>query len=361
MPQNAAVSRGFNDPCTLAPAMTPPRLASLPPPQHNRVMPPDTNLDEFGRALARLPMLQAVEWRPTATGPGGLDLVLSTSQATRAFVVHHLHGDVTSAAVDRLAGEVAVPHDHIVLARYVPAAPGERLRNADWNYVDAVGNCRISVDDRFFWFVEGRRPKANSLHGFARADQEAAVRFSLLADPELSLLSPAELAQVSNAPVAIARAVLTRLRREGTARPAAVRQWLAAYEGGLRQRLMLGSFRPRDPHPDALEPLLQAALQGQRWAWGGGFAAHRMTGDYRGPHCVVHVDAIPADLPRIVRALPDERGALTFLRPPSPVGYRGVVEGVAHPLLVYADLLTGDSDRAHEAATEIGAQFLELP
>lgn len=320
----------------------------------------DRDLEAYERALARLPMLRAVEWRPSPTSPEGVDLVLTTAQGTRTFVVHQLRADVTSAAVDRLVGAVDTPGDHIALARHVPSAPGERLRIADWNYLDAAGNCRISLDERYFWFVEGRRPPSEVSKDLTRADHEAMLLFTLLAEPALAHASPGEVAARANVPVSATRTFLRRFHAENLPRPTAVHRWLADYEGGLRRRLTLGTFRPRDPHPDALEPILRQALHGRRWAFGGGWAAHQMTGYYRGPLCVVHLDEVPPELPRLLRALPDERGPLTLIRPPSPLGYEGSMPGIAHPLLVYSELMAGESDRAHEAAVEVGSLYLNL-
>jgi hypothetical protein len=322
----------------------------------------DPDLETFHRALAAIPMFRAVRWHPSTSVPGGVELELTTAQGSHRFVVRRHPLALSSAAADRIlaeAGNSVPPGAGIVLAEHVPPAAGARLGHAGWNFLDAVGNCRIALDDAYFYAVEGRRPRPRG-QSWTQAAREAVVLFALLAEPHLERANVAELAARAHLAEARVRTLVRRLQAHGPGRREAVRQWLAAYQGSVRGLLTLGTFRPRDTHPDALEPLLQQALQGRQWAFGGGWAANLMTGYYRGPLCVVHVDEIPADLPRIVRALPDPRGPLCFVRPPSPIGYEGVVEFAAHPLLVYSELMSGESDRAHEAADEVASAYLHL-
>jgi hypothetical protein len=54
-------------------------------------------------------------------------------------------------------------------------------------------------------------------------------------------------------------------------------------------------------------------------------------------------------------------GSLVFIAPPSPKALVGPAPRVAHPLLVYAELLAAGHERAAEAAREIRERYLELP
>ena len=73
----------------------------------------------------------------------------------------------------------------------------------------------------------------------------------------------------------------------------------------------------------------------------------------------VHVADRMPDLPRKLRALPDPEGRLLVLRTPIPLAFEGTGPLLAHPLLVYAELLSSNDDRAHEAAREVRHRFLE--
>jgi hypothetical protein len=93
------------------------------------------------------------------------------------------------------------------------------------------------------------------------------------------------------------------------------------------------------------------------WKWGGGAAAERLTGYFRGRKTVVHLADPPADLPRRLRAIRDSSGHLTLLGFPGPTAMRGRTNDTAHPLLVYSELLAEGSERARDAAQELAEQF----
>jgi len=68
---------------------------------------------------------------------------------------------------------------------------------------------------------------------------------------------------------------------------------------------------------------------------------------------VVHVPTLPPDFGIRMRALRTEEhddGNLVILATNCPIVYEGAIEHTAHPLVVYAELLAADEDRAHEAA-----------
>jgi hypothetical protein len=83
-----------------------------------------------------------------------------------------------------------------------------------------------------------------------------------------------------------------------------------------------------------------------------------MTQLYRGRETVLHVETLPADLLRQLRALPLSEGSLTILRTPGMVAYEGARSQVVHPLLVYTEMLVSRDPRMNEAASEIRDRFL---
>ena len=83
-----------------------------------------------------------------------------------------------------------------------------------------------------------------------------------------------------------------------------------------------------------------------------------MTQLYRGADTVLHVETLPTDLLRQLRALPSSDGLLTILRTPGTVAYEGARLQVAHPLLVYTEMFVSPDPRMNEAANEIRDRFL---
>jgi hypothetical protein len=108
-----------------------------------------------------------------------------------------------------------------------------------------------------------------------------------------------------------------------------------------------------------LEREIEKSLAGRLWCFGGGAAAWRMTKLYRGPDTVLHVESLPADLLRQLRALPSTDGSLTILRTPGTIPYEGGGSRLAHPLLVFTEMSCSPDPRLNEAANEIRDRFLE--
>src|SRR5205085_2208397 len=97
------------------------------------------------------------------------------------------------------------------------------------------------------------------------------------------------------------------------------------------------------------------------WAFGGGAAAWRMTGFYRGLETVVHVERMSLHALRQLRAVRAEDGPLTILRTPGTLPYAGTSAHLAHPLLVYSEMLASNDPRMNEAAHELRERFVRLP
>jgi hypothetical protein len=139
-------------------------------------------------------------------------------------------------------------------------------------------------------------------------------------------------------------------------------RWLTGYIDVLRPRLVIGTYRSSANDPAEIEAEIEAALRETSfsWAWGGGTAAFRLTGYYRGRTTTLHIQSsVPASLSNL-KLTPARDGEILCLRAPAPLAYSGVQPRTVHPLLVYAELMATDDERAHEAAMDIRERFLEL-
>ena len=94
------------------------------------------------------------------------------------------------------------------------------------------------------------------------------------------------------------------------------------------------------------------------WGFGGGAAAYRLSGYYRGPDTVVHLQPPDFDIAKKLRALGADDGPLILLRAPGPIAFEGVKSHTVAPLLVYTELLFAGDKRAREAAVEIERKYL---
>ena len=254
-------------------------------------------------------------------------------------------------------------HPLLVVAPIIGAGIGDFLVENKINFVDLRGNCYLNLGDRYVARIQGQRGEQ---HPTARALRTPSyqVLFTILAEPSLLSAPVRALASASGVSRQAVVTLQERLSELGhvikgprgyvwaaTGMRRALDLWLAGYATSVRPSLLVGSYRTQDIDPAALEariaPILDKCAE---WRWGGGAAAYRMTGYFRGKKTIVHVAEAPVDLPKKLRAVPDRLGPLSVLRSPGRSGFKGTTVDTAHPLLVYTELLTDGSERAREAA-----------
>lgn len=288
---------------------------------------------------------------------------------------------VEAFAVEVRTGPLNTAHLHELLARrragrfmlltpYVPAEIGQQLAEKRVNYMDLAGNCHVAIDRTYVAHVEGRRRPRTERRGRGLGATGYQAIFALLAERELVRAPVRRIAEAAGVGKTVVGELFERLDADGTLgrtvegrvilrRTHLLDRWLTGYADLLRPRLLVGRYHVEEADPGLLEKRLEKALHGVVWGWGGGAAALRLTRHYRGDETVVHVEQPPADLARQVRALPAADGLLTVLRGPGPLALKGPRPNVAHPLLVYTELLLRADERAREAAAEVRERFLE--
>jgi hypothetical protein len=127
----------------------------------------------------------------------------------------------------------------------------------------------------------------------------------------------------------------------------------------VRPAWLRGRYRTKDKDPERIERQIADVWDDRRWAFGAGAAAWRMNRYYRGDETVIHVDSVPTDELRRLGALRSDDGPLAILVTPGTTPYAGPEPHLAHPLLVYTELITSADPRMREAAEEIRGQFLK--
>jgi hypothetical protein len=137
---------------------------------------------------------------------------------------------------------------------------------------------------------------------------------------------------------------------------------LRGYEFALRPKLLIGRFRSSDRDLDDMlasvrKPFADLSI---RWSVTGGPAAQALQKFYRGLELPIFVDSFPDQLRRQLRIIPDKAGPLIFLRSFGTIPFWREIEPfpLAHPWLIYAELMYSFDPRAHEAAEELKREFL---
>jgi hypothetical protein len=137
----------------------------------------------------------------------------------------------------------------------------------------------------------------------------------------------------------------------------------SGYHRILRPHLFIGRYRSQDRDPDVFVNRFADFAQGHTldWALTGGVGAAALDRFYRGEETSLFVNNASYDVSRLVSLVPDRKGPITLLRFFSPliVLPRSKGQPIAHPWLLYAELLQHNDPRALEAAEEIRDRHLK--
>jgi hypothetical protein len=295
-----------------------------------------------------------------------------TPTVKREFMLEVKKTHLTRTVVDGVMARIARDDRPrwILFAPHVGRPLAKYLAEQGANFIDAAGNCRLRIDRRYLATVEGRPQEPRLRQGRGIGVPGLQVLFALLVRPTLVNAPVRVLAAAAGVAAATAANRVVRLREEGLIAVTKQRrlmdprrileQWLKGYETQMRPRLMIGRYRTPDEDPEALERHIAEVFdEKMAWAWGGGAAAHRLTGYYRGLETVVHVPNAPnVDLMKALRALRANDGPLIILKAPGPIAFESEAPRTVHPLLVYTELLFQGDKRAGEAATEVQKRYL---
>jgi hypothetical protein len=121
--------------------------------------------------------------------------------------------------------------------------------------------------------------------------------------------------------------------------------WVEGYSARLRPNLLIGRYQPAEANLEQTLQILRGQLEDKKLSWAitGGFAGDILTRHFRGEQLSFFAQEWPLDLTRRLKWLPSDRGPVTVLRKFSPVVDFNLEtprsQPVAHPLLVYAELI----------------------
>ncbi len=338
--------------------------------------------DLLHRCIERLRELPFVKEALLLPPPGrGVDVSRSAGDgrvrivapnATEEFVVEAKRTHLTRAIVDGILTHATrntgkpwilfAPHVGRPLARY--------LDEQGANFVDLAGNCRLQIGRRHIAMIEGRPPERRPLQGRGTGAPGQQILFALLVQPDLLNVPVRALAKAAGVAPATAADRIAQLRTAGliheshdgkrlTTPRRLLDLWIKGYESLVRPKLLMGRYRAQETDPEALERVIAETLDDKViWAFGGGAAAQRLTGYYRGPDTVVHLQPAGFDTAKRLRILRADDGPLVLLRAPGPLAFKGAKPRTVAPLLVYTELLFAGDKRAREAAGEIERKYL---
>lgn len=340
------------------------------------------NLGRYLEPIRALPFVTALDWTvaPRGTGDREIDAEIKITTPRRKFklVAEFKRTYMDRATLNALIAQQAHVRQKLklpllLIARYIPTLMGERLAEAGINFVDGVGNLHVNLGGDYYVFAVGRKeikPKVAERRTTAAMVQAA---FAFLTDANAVHWPVRKLAEVAGIGKTAAAEARQRLTETGVLhatrtglqiadRKALEEDFLGGYERVLRPELLMGRFRPLERDPNTLVAKFEqwAGQNEVPWAVTGAPAAFRLQRLYRGEEVPVFIRTVPDRLTRDLKLLPDKNGTVTLLREFGTL-FPWRVEGgvpIAHPWLIYAELLHEGGARALEAATEIREKFL---
>lgn len=339
-----------------------------------------TALEPYIGHLSGLPFIddvRVVELAPVSHGGKRTDAAVEvhTPDGWVSFLLEVKNTHLSYAVAERaIEFGASLGADWILAAPHVGGPIGRFLIERGVNYIDRVGNCHLKIGDRFLALKEGSPPETRTPHHKGIRAPGYQVLFALLAEPEF-VSSPIR-AIASEA--GTSRQAVSDMRRRLVAdglmlhgrkkyvwaeqhKRRALDRWLNGYLDVVRPRLLVGRYRTPDKIPVDLEARIEDMLDLEQEAWFGGSAAcHRLTGYYRGPLTVLHIDGTERDVRKKLRAVDDSNGPLVLARLPGRTAKRGAAPATVHPLLVYSEMLAEGTERATEAAARLLERFTEF-
>jgi hypothetical protein len=331
--------------------------------------------------LRTLPFVRDLDFSaPARHTPLEVDgmLKVRTPKGTYEFLVEQKRSYLDRGMLNALLAQATLyAREHgkplLLFARYVPRPSAERLIGSGINFLDQAGNIHLVLGRNYERTIvggkeivvlkEGKRisPATTQLL-FTLATEEEAGSWSVRKLAETSGLSKSNVAKVEKQ--LVERGVLRELEdgfhiRDNAELP---EELLRGYELALRPKLLIGRFRSPVSHVDDMLASVREAFAEHsiRWSVTGGPASYALQKFYRGLELPVFIDSFTDQLRRKLRIIPDKSGQLIFLRSFGTVPFwreTGPLP-LAHPWLIYSELMYSSDPRAHEAAEEIKREFL---
>jgi hypothetical protein len=267
----------------------------------------------------------------------------------------------------------------LVMADYINENIADDLKRNKINFVDRVGNVCIRIPGKLFIDVQGKPfNEPQGKQGTALFQPKGLqFLFVLLTNPDVLNRTVRTMATEANISTGWVTRCMQELREKGKIfkdktghnrfvdRGALLEQWLSNYGDRLRPKLVLGAFKIAPSAAAQVPELLRKTFHDDKgnYAISGGLAGDILMHYYRGPTTEIFIRPEQAEKVRLaLKLIPARETDTTLLNLFIPaVIYRkqNLPHPIAHPLLIYAELLYQGGDRAADAAGQIYNTYLK--
>ena len=265
----------------------------------------------------------------------------------------------------------------LIAASHVSESLAQKLRRRGIWFVDAAGNAYVEVPRSLLVYVVGRRPsrsKPSAAHWMT--EQGAKVLYELLACGPLVEAAYRDIEESTGVSLGLISKLVSAWVKDGSLKRSGrgtyevvegarlLEMWLSAFAAKLEPRIVLGQYRPTIR--GGFAAMLNAArdeMDLQHIVVGGEYAAELLVGHLRAGSLRLYVPE--EERGRVQRAFqlapsPQEGSVLLCEAFAGDLGRPSTGLGVqiAHPVLVFAELMTTDDARLGSIALRLKAQRL---
>jgi hypothetical protein len=336
----------------------------------------------FGPYLEKLREIEFVKALRFAGSSGqndmGIDgvLTIETPRGKFAFSVEHKNSYLDRTVLNAFivqAKHYAGKRPLLLFARYVPRPSADRLVQSGVNFLDQMGNIHLALGDNYVRTVLGNKEAPRAIDSKSVTPAKIQLLFTLAGEgqKEWTVRELAEASGLSKSNVAKLRRQMVDqgiLQKKGNLFDLRYRARLEddlirGYEQVLRPKLLFNRFRSEEKTTELALGRLRMRLieHSVRWSLTGGAAAYQLQRFYKGADLILFLENPTQEIARQLRLLPDKEGPITLLRAFGTLPFWHEADGsvIAHPWLIYAELMRSADPRAHEAANELKGEFLK--
>ncbi|PSL35816.1 type IV toxin-antitoxin system AbiEi family antitoxin [Chitinophaga ginsengisoli] len=257
----------------------------------------------------------------------------------------------------------------LLVARYIPAPQKERLKAASINYLETAGNCYINVTGMFI-YINDREVSSSRQTDSGRLWSATGLKFlfAILSKNALLTSPYRQIAQAAGIALGSIGPLLEELKEgghiesiEGSTRlldkEKLIRRWIELFHVTLRPKLMKGRFRFFDKQQQDKWKSLQATT----FYWSGEAGADLLTNYLEPETFTIYSSGTTNELIKQLKLIPDIEGNIEVLEQywdDSLLKDHNLPEGIAPPLIIYAELMAGTDSRTWETAEKIKNKYL---
>lgn len=246
----------------------------------------------------------------------------------------------------------------LAVAEYISSQAKEMLRNQKIPYLDTAGNFFLD-EKNIFIFIETNNTNRKELKGSNRAFNKAGLKvvYQFLMHPESLNESYRIIGRKAMVTIDTVGKVIQGLLQEKfilkinqkeykfNDREKLFYEWVGAYNRILRPKLKQNTFQWIDKNTDWRKMKLPAST-----CWGGAPAAAILTNYLIADKLVIYTAQPFQELAKALKIIPDPKGAITIIEQFWDTDENQVL---AHPMLIYADLMEEREPRYFETAQKI--------